>query len=50
MPAVRRRPLAREDVLEIWTYVAAENPDAGDAFVDRLDRALPRGGGVRSAS
>ena len=40
MPAVRRRPLAREDILDIWTYIAADNLRAADALVDRLDQAF----------
>lgn len=53
MPVVRLRPLAREDILEIWTYIAADNLAAADAIVDRFDRAFflsamnPRSGRAR---
>ena len=40
MAAVRVRPLARKDILDIWTYIAADNLDAADAVVDRIDRAF----------
>ena len=40
MPAVRQRPLARDDLLDIWAPIAADNIRAADAFVDRLDRAF----------
>ncbi len=40
MRAIRRRPLAREDILEIWSYIAEDNIRAADALVDRFDRAF----------
>ena len=53
MPAIRRRRLAREDVIEIWSYIAEDNVRAADALVDRIDRAFaflamnPRSGRMR---
>ena len=28
--------LAEEDLLEIWSYIARDNPDAADRFIDLL--------------
>jgi plasmid stabilization system protein ParE len=33
-------PSARQDVLEIYDYIAADNPDAADRFVDELYQAF----------
>ncbi|RVU16947.1 type II toxin-antitoxin system RelE/ParE family toxin [Methylobacterium oryzihabitans] len=35
-----RRPLAREDLIEIWTFVADDNEAAADALLDRIERGL----------
>lgn len=40
MPATTRRPRAREDILDIWTYIAFDNVEAADAVVDRFDSAF----------
>lgn len=37
MPRVTRRPLAADDILEIWDYIAEDSLDAADRWVDRLD-------------
>ena len=37
MAEVRRNPLAREDLIEIWTYVALDKPDAADRLLDSLE-------------
>ena len=37
MPQVTRRPLAQTDILEIWDYIADDNPAAADRWVDQLD-------------
>ena len=37
MPRVTRRPLAEADILEIWDYIADDNPAAADRWVDRLN-------------
>ena len=38
MARVLRRPQAAEDIAEIWDYIAEDNPDAADRWVDRLDQ------------
>lgn len=40
MASIRRRPLARQDLIEIWTYVAADNEAAADGVLDRIDGVL----------
>jgi len=37
MPHVARRPLAEADILEIWDYIADDNPAAADRWMDQLD-------------
>lgn len=37
MPRVTRRPLAETDILEVWDYIADDNPAAADRWVDQLD-------------
>jgi toxin ParE1/3/4 len=37
MAHVLRRPQAAEDIAEIWDYIAEDNLDAADRWVDRLD-------------
>lgn len=37
MSQVTRRPLAEADILEIWDYIADDNPAAADRWVDQLD-------------
>ena len=32
-----RRPRASADLIEIWEYIAADNMDAADALIDRID-------------
>jgi toxin ParE1/3/4 len=34
------RPQAREDAVEIWQYIAADNEPAATALLHRIDRAL----------
>lgn len=38
MSQVTRRRLAEADILEIWDYIADDNPAAADRWVDQLDR------------
>jgi toxin ParE1/3/4 len=33
---------ARQDLIEIWEHVAADNPAAADALLDRIDDACSR--------
>jgi toxin ParE1/3/4 len=36
----RIRPDSKEDLNQIWTFVAVNNPKAGDAMIDRLTEAF----------
>lgn len=36
MAKVRRSRLAEDDLLEIWRFIAKDNPDAADRFLDLL--------------
>ena len=36
MPRVSKRPEAESDLDEIWWYIAQDNPDNADRFLDRL--------------
>jgi len=40
MPVARLRPLAHEDIFDLWSYTAAYNPAAADRVVERLNRAF----------
>ncbi|HSI60642.1 MAG TPA: type II toxin-antitoxin system RelE/ParE family toxin [Ideonella sp.] len=40
MPRVLRRPLAGEDIAQIWDYIAEGDLQQADAWVDRLDGKL----------
>lgn len=37
MTRVTRRPLAADDIAEVWDYIAEDNLDAADRWIDRLD-------------
>jgi toxin ParE1/3/4 len=37
MPIIIRRPRAGADLSEIWEFIAQENVERADAFVDRID-------------
>lgn len=37
MPVVLLRPRARDDITDIWDYIADDSELQADAFVDRLD-------------
>ena len=37
---ILRRPAAEEDLIAIWSYIAADNPAAADRLLDRIDAAL----------
>ncbi|MBN9559537.1 MAG: type II toxin-antitoxin system RelE/ParE family toxin [Alphaproteobacteria bacterium] len=39
MPRVLRSAQAEEDLLEIWRYIAKDNPAAADRMLDRIDGA-----------
>jgi toxin ParE1/3/4 len=40
MPRIIRTRIAREDVLEIWRYIANDNPVAADKLIRRLDEKV----------
>ena len=40
MPRVLRRPKAAEDIAGVWDFIADDNPDAADHWVDQLDAQL----------
>lgn len=42
MGRLYRRPAAREDLLEIWTYIARDNPPRADSFLDELEALMIR--------
>jgi len=37
MPQIIQRPLALQDLDELWDYIAVDNPDAADQFVDLIE-------------
>jgi toxin ParE1/3/4 len=37
MPVIVRRPKASADLIEIWEFIAADNRDRADEFIDRID-------------
>lgn len=37
MPRIIQRPLALQDLDEIWDYIAVDNPEAADQFVDMIE-------------
>ncbi len=37
MPRVLKRPAAEVDLFLIWEHISAENPDAADRVLDRLE-------------
>ena len=40
MSVVLRRPRARDDLAEIWDYIADDSIKQADAFIDRIDSAF----------
>lgn len=40
MPIIIKRPLARDDLSEIWDYIADDNERQADTFVDLIDQKL----------
>src|SRR5690349_6795588 len=40
MSAIYKRPLAQEDLIEIWEYIADDSIDHADAFIDIVDGKL----------
>jgi toxin ParE1/3/4 len=39
-PRIVRSPLVARDLLEIWAFIAADNPPAADRLLDRLREAM----------
>ncbi len=37
MPQVVKRPQAETDLDNIWWYIAQDNPDAADRFLDKIE-------------
>jgi len=40
MPTIRRSPLAEQDLRDIWRYIAADNPDAADRLLHKIESKL----------
>ncbi len=40
MEGIYKRPLAQEDLTEIWEYIADGNINRADAFIDTVDAKL----------
>ncbi len=40
MARVLRSGLAESDLLDIWSYIAKDNPNAADRFLDLIDEKL----------
>lgn len=38
MAVIHRTAKAEEDLVEIWRYIAAENPEAADGLLEQIDR------------
>ncbi len=38
MPVIRRTAKAEEDLVDIWIYIAHDNPDAADRLLEEIDR------------
>lgn len=37
MPVVKRTAQAEEDLIEIWIYIAQDNPKAADRVLDNIE-------------
>ncbi|MER2626482.1 MAG: type II toxin-antitoxin system RelE/ParE family toxin [Accumulibacter sp.] len=54
MPTVQRTAQADEDLIDIWIYIAQDNPDAADHLLDEFENKFallagqPRLGAARS--
>lgn len=42
MGTVRRSPLAADDLLQLWVYVARDDLEAADRLLDRIDEVCAR--------
>ena len=42
MARIIRAPAAQADAVEIWAYIAEDNPSAADQLLDRFDRIFQK--------
>lgn len=42
MAGIIRSPLAKADIVEIWAYIADDNPAAADRLITRFDEVFRR--------
>ena len=42
MPNIIRSPLANADIIEIWNYIAEDNPAAADRLLAKFDETFRR--------
>lgn len=42
MGRITRRPLAEDDLLELWLRIARDDPTAADRLLDRIEATLAR--------
>ncbi len=40
MPTVRKTAQADEDLIDIWVYIAQDNPEAADGLLDEIEDKL----------
>ena len=40
MPTVKRTRQSEDDLLEIWRFIALDNPAAADRVLDRIERTI----------
>lgn len=40
MPRIVRSPRARDDLIELWSHIAADNPSAADRMLDTIEAKL----------
>lgn len=38
MTVVRRTARAKDDLVDVWLYIAADHPDAADRLLEEIDR------------
>ena len=43
MPVIRRTALAEEDLIDIWIYIAQDNPVAASNLLDEIERKFSTG-------
>ena len=46
MPQVVKLPLAETDLDDLWWYIAQDNPDAADRFLDKIEETMPDTGAI----